>query len=220
MLGCPTQETQTVKRPSYIGLRQPRVEDPALLRGSGRFVDDIHQAGLLEAAFLRSPVAHGLIGSIDTSVASALPGVHAVYTLADLRRVLTADRLPLQFPSTVLPPNISPLILASKEVCYVGEAIALVVAENRYVAEDALALINVDIETLPAISDCRSALAADAPKVHLDRPGNLLLDFEQSYGDADAAFQSAPRRLTISLKQHRGGAHPIEGRGLIASYER
>src|SRR5262249_18364707 len=77
-----------------------------------------------------------------------------------------------------------------------------------------------DIEPLPAMSDCRNARAAQAPKVHLDRPGNLLIDFEQSYGDADAAIVSAAHRLAISLRQHRGGAHPIECRGLIASYDR
>ena len=121
------------------------------------------RTGLLQAAFLRSPTAHGLIRSVDTSAARALPGVHAVYTLADLRPVLTADRLPLQFPSTVLPPNISPFILAGKEVSYVGEAIALVVADNRYIAEDALALIEMDIEELPAASDCRDALSPARP---------------------------------------------------------
>src|SRR5437773_1638759 len=169
----------------YIGRRYPRVEDRTLIRGAGCFVDDLHPAGLLEAAFLRSPVAHGLIRSIDTSAARTLPGVHAVYTLADLRPVLTADRLPLQFPSTVLPPNISPFILAGQEVSYVGEAIALVVADKRYLAEDALALINVDIEELPAVSDCRDALAASAPYVHLSRKTNVLIDFVQSYGNAN-----------------------------------
>src|SRR5215207_8757950 len=143
----------------YIGRRYPRVEDRALVRGAGRFVDDVNPPGLLEAAFLRSPVAHGLIRSLDTNAAQALPGVHAVYTLADLRPVLTADRLPLQFPSTVLPPDISPFILAGREVAYVGEAIALVVADKRYIAEDALALIQADIEELPAASDCRDAFA-------------------------------------------------------------
>jgi carbon-monoxide dehydrogenase large subunit len=139
--------------------------------------------------------------------------------LADLRPVLTADRLPLQFPSTVLPANISPYILADKEVCFVGEAIALVVAENRYIAEDATALIKVDIEELPAVSDCRDGLAAGAPKAHLDRPGNLLIDFVQQYGDAKAAIAAAPRRVTINIKQHRGGAHPIECRGVLAQFE-
>ena len=130
----------------YTGRRYPRVEDWALLRGTGRFVDDLRPQGALEAAFLRSSTAHGLIRSTDTRAALALPGVHAVYTLADLRQVLTADRLPLQFPSDVLPPDISPFILADREVSYVGEAIALVVADNRYIAEDALALIQTDIK--------------------------------------------------------------------------
>lgn len=92
-------------------------------------------------------------------------------------------------------------------------------AEKRYVAEDALALIEVDIQELPAASDCRDALLPGAPDAHVHRKGNLLTDFVQSYGDADAAVAAAPRRLTVNLKQHRGGAHPIEGRGLIASFD-
>src|SRR5262252_2730720 len=203
----------------YIGRRQPRVEDPALVRGAGRYVDDLNPPGLLQAAFLRSAVAHGLISAIDTTKARALPGVHAVYTLPDLRSTLIADRLPLQFPSTELPHDISPFILAGKEVSYVGEAIALVVADTRYIAEDALALIEPDIRELPAVSDCRGALSPDAPNAHIHRSGNLLVDFVQSYGDADAAVEAAPRRLTVNLKQHRGGAHPIEGRGLVASHD-
>ena len=208
-----------MRRTPYIGRRYPRVEDWTLLRGVGRFVDDLHPPGLLEAAFLRSSTAHGLIRSIDTSVARALPGVHAVYTLADLRQVLTADRLPLQFPSNVLPADISPFILAGGEVSYVGEAIVLVVADTRYIAEDALALIEMDIQELPAASDCRDALSAGAPDVHVHRRGNLLIDFVQAYGDAEAAVAAAPRRLVVNLKQHRGGAHPIEGRGLVASFD-
>ena len=163
-------------------------------------------------------MSHGLIRAIDTNAARALPGVHAVFTLADLRPVLTADRLPLQFPSNVLPPNISPFILAGKEVSYVGEAIAVVVADRRYTAEDALALIEMDIQELPGASDCRDALSASAPDVHVHRKGNLLIDFVQGYGDADAAIAAAPRCLTVNLKQHRGGAHPIEARGLAASF--
>lgn len=203
----------------FVGRRQQRLEDMDLLRGTGRFVDDIHLPGTLEVAFFRSPVAHGLIRSIDASAARSLAGVHAVYTLAELRSALTADRLPLQFPSDVLPKDISPFILAHKEVSFVGEAIALVVAETRYIAEDALALIVVDIETLPAVSDCREGLADGAPDVHVHRRGNLLIDFKQTYGDADAAVAAAPHRLSISLKQHRGGAHPIECRGVVAQLD-
>src|ERR1044071_9819822 len=198
--GCAMNKT------AYIGRRHPRVEDPALIRGRGRFVDDLNPPGLLEAAFLRSPVAHGLIRAIDASAARALPGVHAVYTLADLSPVLTADRLPLQFPSSVLPPNISPFILAGQEVSYVGEAIALVVADKPSLAEAALAMINVDIEELPAVSDCREAMAAGAPYVHVSRKTNLLIDFEQSYGNADKAVERAPHRLTVNLKQKIGRA--------------
>jgi aerobic carbon-monoxide dehydrogenase large subunit len=203
----------------YSGYRYPRIEDRTLIRGAGRFVDDLDPPGLLHAAFLRSAVAHGLIHSIDTTKARRVPGVHAVYALDDLRPVLTADRLPLQFPSTELPTNISPFILAAKELSYVGEAIALVVADTRYIAEDAITLIELDIQKLPAASDCRDALSAHAPDVHVHRKGNLLADFIQSYGDADAAVEAAPRRLTVNLKQHRGGAHPIETRGLVASHD-
>lgn len=203
----------------YIGRRHPRVEDRPLVRGGGRFVDDLNPPGVLQAAFLRSAVAHGLIDAIDTTKARALAGVHAVYTLADLRPVLTADRLPLQFPTTELPDEISPFILAGKEVSYVGEAIALVVADTRYIAEDALALIELDIRELPAVCDCRDALSPRAPNVHVHRTGNLLIDFIQSYGDADAAVELAPHRLTVNLKQHRGGAHPIEGRGLLVKHD-
>ena len=95
----------------------------------------------------------------------------------------------------------------------------MVVADKRYIAEDALALIETDIEELPAASDCRDALAPGAPDVHVHRKGNLLIDFVQSYGDADAAVAAAPHRLTVNLKQHRGGAHPIETRGLVASFD-
>ncbi len=85
------------------------------------------------------------------------------------------------------------------------------------VHQRAQADIELDIQELPAVSDCRDALSAHAPDVHVHRKGNLLVDFVQSYGDADAAVEAAPRRLTVDLKQHRGGAHPIEGRGLIIS---
>jgi aerobic carbon-monoxide dehydrogenase large subunit len=121
----------------FVGRRYPRLEDPPLLRGEARFVADLHPPRMLEVAFVRSPIAHGAIRSIDTQSARKLPGVHAVYTIADLRNVLTADRLPLQFPSNVLPQDVGPFILASEEVCFVGESIAMIAADSRYVAEDA-----------------------------------------------------------------------------------
>lgn len=205
---------------SVIGRAVRRLEDPALVRGQGRFLDDIDLPGLAHAAFLRSPLAHGRIRQIDAEAAKALPGVHAVLTLADLRPVLTADRLPLQFRSKELPPDITPFVLNEDEVAYVGETIALVIAESRAVAEDAVALIDLDIEELPAVADCRAALADDAPPVRLTRGTNVLVRLRQSYGDIGAGFAAAAHVLPLSLKLHRGAAHPIEGRGVVASYDR
>jgi aerobic carbon-monoxide dehydrogenase large subunit len=211
--------TERTPAARFVGRRHLRLEDPPLLRGEARFVADLHPPGMLEVAFVRSPVAHGVIRAIDTEAARKLPGVHVVYTLAELRGVLTADRLPLQFPSSVLPQDIGPFILASEEVCFVGEAIAMVVAGSRYVAEDAAELVGLKIDPLPPVSDCRDAIVPGSPDVHMRRKGNRLIDFRQSYGDADEGMRQASRRLSISLKQHRGGAHPIECRGAVANFD-
>src|SRR5436190_5135344 len=203
----------------YIGQAIKRIEDRPLLTGAGRFVGDLKFSDMLEAAFVRSPHAHAVIRGIDTSAARRHPGVHAVYTLADLLPLLTQDRLPLQFRTAQLPPDITPLVLARDEVSFVGEAVAVVIAQSRYIAEDAAALVAVDYEPLPAVSDCRQALAPGAPRVHRARPSNVLIEFKQSYGDVADAFARAPHRAGVSLKQHRGGAHSIEGRGAIAAYD-
>jgi aerobic carbon-monoxide dehydrogenase large subunit len=168
---------------------------------------------------VRSPHAHAGIRGIDTSVARRHPGVHAVLTLADISPRLTQERLPLQFRTAQLPPDITPLALAKDEVSFVGEAVAVVIGETRYIAEDAAALVAIDYEPLPAVADCRAALAPNAPRAHRARASNLLIEFRQSYGDVDAAFARAPHRASIKLKQHRGGAHSIEGRGAIAAYD-
>src|SRR5712675_333226 len=208
-----------MSEPLYIGKPLRRREDGPLLRGQGRFVDDLVFSGTLEAAFVRSPHPHALIRSIDARAARALPGVHAVFTLDDLKPLLTQERLPLQFRTAQLPPDITPFVLASHEVAFVGEAVAIVIADTRYLAEDAAALVAVDYEPLPAVSDCRLALAPGAPPVHRGRKSNLLVEFRQSYGDVAAAFARAPHRVSVNLKQHRGGAHSIEGRGVIATYD-
>ena len=205
---------------SAIGRSVRRLEDPALVRGQGRFLDDLDLPDLAHAAFLRSPVAHGRIRRIDAEAARALPGVHAVLTLADLRPVLTSDRLPLQFRSKELPPDITPFVLNDGEVAYVGETIAIVVAVSRAVAEDAVALIDLDIEELPAVADCRAALEEGAPPARTSRGTNVLIRIRQSYGDIGAAFAEAAHVLPLSLKQHRGAAHPIEGRGIVARHDR
>jgi len=203
----------------FVGKPLRRLEDGPLLRGRGRFVDDLAFPGALEAAFVRSPHAHALIATIDTSAARMLPGVHAVFTLGDLAPPLAQERLPLQFRTTELPDGITPFVLATDEVAFVGEAVAIVIAESRYLAEDAAAQVAVDYRPLPAVADCRAALAPEAPRVHRGRPGNLLVEFRQAYGDIADAFARAPRTLSLSLKQHRGGAHSIEGRGALAAFD-
>jgi carbon-monoxide dehydrogenase large subunit len=203
----------------YIGHSVKRLEDHPLLTGAGRFVADLRVPDTLEAAFVRSPHAHAAIHGIDTSAARRCPGVQAVFTLADLLPLLAQVRLPLQFRTAQLPADITPLVLAKDEVAFVGEAVAVVVAQTRYLAEDAAAQVAVDYQPLPAVSDCRQALEPGAPRAHLGRAGNVLVEFRQAYGDVEDAFARAPRRSSISLKQHRGGAHSIEGRGALAAYD-
>ncbi len=202
-----------------VGHRVLRLEDGPLLRGDGRFIDDLKFAGMLEAAFVRSPHAHAGIRGINTDAAMRLPGVHAVLTHADLAPLLTAERLPLQFRTDQLPADVAPFVLAKDEVVFVGEAIAVVIARSRAIAEDAAALVDVDYEVLPAISDCRAALRPGAPLAHRKKSTNLLIELRQAYGDAAAAFARAPHRARVSLKQHRGGAHSMEGRGAVAVYD-
>ena len=148
-----------------------------------------------------------------------MPGVHAVLTLADISALLSCERLPLQFRSEALPPDVTPFVLAKDEVAYVGEAIAVVIADSRYLAEDAAARVIVDYEQLPAVSDCRAAVVPDSPLAHRGRKSNVIAEIRQSYGDIAEGFAGAPHHVRINLKQHRGGAHSIEGRGVLASYD-
>src|SRR5262245_55952678 len=120
---------------ALMGRSVPRLEDAKLLRGAGRFVDDIELRGLLHATFVRSPIAHGLLRRVDVTKARALPSVRAVLTYADLRPRLTCDRIPLALPLPAIRFHVDPVVLARDEVCYVGEPVALVVAESRQVAE-------------------------------------------------------------------------------------
>jgi carbon-monoxide dehydrogenase large subunit len=202
-----------------IGKPVKRVEDPALLRGQGRFVDDIDLPDQLEAAFVRSPHGHAAILGADAGAARALPGVHAVLTLDDLRPHLRMERLAVGLPSPSYRQTRDRPALADREVVHVGEPVAIVIADSRYVAEDAAALVMVDYEPLPAVADCRAALAPGAPPVHRDASNNLLAAFDMGYGDVDAAFADAPCVLRETIWQHRGGGHSIECRGTLARHE-
>jgi carbon-monoxide dehydrogenase large subunit len=202
-----------------FGRPVPRIEDDALLRGRARFVDDLHFPDMLEAAFLRSPHAHAAIGGIDTSAAAALPGVVAVLIMDDLRPLLTHDRLVVAMPSPNYRFDVHRPVLARDEVVHVGEPIAVVIAISRYVAEDALALIEVDYDPLPVIADCRQALAADAPRVHAAIPHNLVAAFDTSYGDTERAFAEAAHVVDGRFWLHRGGSHSMECRGVVARHD-
>jgi len=199
--------------------RHGRLEDLALLTGKGRYVDDIHLPGMLEVAFVRSPHGHAVIRSIDVTAALELPGVHAIYTHTDVIQALTSDHIPPDELVESFPTTTWPYILPEDEVCFVGEAVAAVVADTRYIAEDAVALVDVDYDPLPAVSDCRSAADPGGATVHRHAGDNIVTRFTTEYGDIEAAFAEAAHVFEFSLKQHRGGAHSIEGRGVVANYE-
>ena len=202
-----------------MGVRVPRVEDARLLRGQGRFVGDIQLADMLHAAILRSPLAHAKLKGIDTAKAKAHPGVHAVLTYADLRPLLTRDDIPLNIPAGALKFDVNPVMLARDELCYVGEPVAVVVADSRAIAEDAVALIDLDTEELPAVVDAVAGLEPDAPKARLTCPGNLVAQHTMAYGDVDAAFAKAAHTVAERFRLHRGGGHSMEPRAVLARYD-
>lgn len=202
-----------------FGKRTRRLEDPDLLRGKARFVDDIHVDGMLHAAFVRSPHAHAKIVSLDTANALAMPGVHAVLTGEDLRAHALSDRLAVALPDRVYKQQRNRPILVDDETVYVGEAIAMVIADDPYVAEDAVSRVDIEFEVLPAISDCRQALSPGALNVHSDASDNLIAEFTSGYGDVNSAFAGAAHVFGESYWQHRGCAHAMECRGCLAAVD-
>ncbi|MFN9128408.1 MAG: xanthine dehydrogenase family protein molybdopterin-binding subunit, partial [bacterium] len=199
-----------------FGTRAPRIEDPALLRGEGRYLDDIRMPDPLHAAFLRSPHAHARVVRIDLAAARALPGVVAVFDADAIARELTSLRMPLGFPSATLQKDITPWVLSCTEVAFVGEAMVMVVAQSRAIAEDALALIVVHFEPLPVVHAGHQALDDAAPVVRSDAASNIAERLQVGFGEVDAAFAAAPHVFTESLFVHRGAAHPMDGRGVLA----
>src|SRR5881296_1903958 len=163
-----------------FGARVQRTEDPRLLRGKGSYVDDIDLPDMLHAAVLRSPHARARIVNIDPGPARELPGVHLVITATDLGGVLEPS--PLLIPHPALTEPRTQLPLALNEVHYVGEAVAFVVADDRYIAEDALELIDIEYEPLPVVHNLDVAVAEDGPLVHADVPGNVAAHLIQTVG--------------------------------------
>lgn len=202
----------------WFGAPVQRNEDPRLLRGKGTYVDDIDLPEMLHAAVLRSPYAHARITHIDTSAARSLPGVHLVLTATDLGDVLEPS--PLLIPHQALTQPRTQLPLALEEVRYVGEAVAFVVADSRYIAEDALELIEVEYDPLPVISTLEGAVAIDAPLVHGDVEGNIAAHLEQVVGDPDKIFVKAPHVIRETLTMERAAAMPMECRGIVARWDK
>src|SRR5689334_3616427 len=175
----------------HFGARIARLEDPALLTGRGRFVDDIQLHGVLHGAFVRSPHAHARIRGINTEAARATPGVHAVYTAGDMPARIATGQIPMLVPNPAIKTPRTQVALARDEVCYVGQTVAVVIADSRYLAEDAAAAVAIDYQPLAAASDARDAVKPGAPRVHSDLTTNVAAFVPMSYGDIEAAFMDA-----------------------------
>jgi carbon-monoxide dehydrogenase large subunit len=201
----------------YTGTRLRRTEDPRLLAGRGEYVDDLTVPKMIEAAVLRSPMAHARITSIDVSRARELPGVFDVITGNDLAAL--AGRQPviwLPIPDQRIAKTHA---LAVDRVRWVGQAVAAVVAVNRYVAEDALELIEVEYEQLPVVADLDAALAPGAPKLYDDWPDNVSGSHSYIAGTPDEAFASADVVVRGTFDHGRAFGCPLEPRGCIVTWD-
>src|SRR4030095_6515255 len=202
---------------SAIGRGVERVEDLRRLAGRGRYVDDITLAGTLHAAVLRSSVAHGVIRAIDVSAALNLSGAHAVITAADIARTRQGKTPPIPLRQEALP-ELAPFeqpVIAERKVRYVGEPIAVALAENAARAEDALEAIFVTIEPRPAIGDPRAA-GRESPLLFETTGTNCAITLSAIRGNAGAAFAGAPYTRRERFRVHRHTAVPMETRGVIA----
>jgi aerobic carbon-monoxide dehydrogenase large subunit len=199
----------------YFGAAVPRIEDPELISGRGRYLDDIDLAGMTHAAFVRSAHAHARIKGIDASAAAALPGVVAVLTAADLG--VAGKPTPQFAPSPLIAQNRTQHVLAGEAVHYVGEAIAIVVAATRALAEDTASLVAVDYAPLAPVADLGTALDPAAPKAHEGAPDNRAAALRTKFGDVDAVFARAAHVFAERITQHRGGCHSMECRGVIGA---
>jgi carbon-monoxide dehydrogenase large subunit len=202
---------------SEIGRSVLRKEDPPLLTGSACFVDDHTLPGTAHVAIVRSPHAHAAIVSVDTSRARGLPDVLDVVTAAD---VPEEARIPIRMHSQPGMERYLQSPLARDRVRYSGDPVAVVVAESRYAAEDAAALIDVEYEPLPALLDAREAAAGSAAALFADTDGNVAAEIDVSSGDVEAAFASAHLVVEERVRCQRHGSVPLEPRGLLADHDR
>jgi carbon-monoxide dehydrogenase large subunit len=205
-----------IASPNMLGARVKRVEDPRLITGHGEYVTDIRRERMLHAAFVRSPQAHALIRGIDVDAARRLPGVVAIYTGEDLRRTTSAIRADAGYPTwqTSARP-----ILAEDRVRFVGEAMVMIVADDRYIAEDAGSLVEFDLEPLPPIMTMEQALAPDVQPFHVGWTTGCFVTRVKESGDVDAAFEQADHTLKFRMSTQRYAAVPMEGRAVVADYD-
>ena len=212
---------ETPGRQSQIGASPLRNEDRRLLTGEALFVDDVHLEGMLHATFVRSDYAHGILKEVDLSAALEHPGVVAAYAAQDLGDYWEPG------PLLVPPPPIDDLEfhtatqvpLARDKVRHVGEPIAVIVARSRYEAEDAAALVEVDIDPLPVVSDLAKGLEPDAPRIHEQLDSNQAAHVIQRKGNWEEAHDRAHRVIKRSFLYDRGASAPLENRGVVANWD-
>lgn len=198
----------------FTGASVPRREDPRLLAGAGRFVDDIDRPDLLEAVFVRSPLSHGRLASIDTADALAVEGVVAIFTAEDLAQCCSPMGLGTAGP-LIVPVH---LPLAKEKVRFAGDPIALVIATNRAAAEDGADAVEVDIEPLAPVTSA-TAMGENTAAVWDEAPDNVLWSGEEVWGDPGGAFASAAHVISETLTQHRHTCAPLETRGGVADFD-
>ena len=197
----------------WVGQSLERVEDAALLTGGGRYIDDLGvRPGTLHAAILRSPHAHATITGIDMAAARAAPGVIAVLAGADFNDITATLVASVRAP-------LEARVIATGQVRYVGEPVAVVVAADRYLAEDAAELIEIAYTPLPAVVDAEAAAADGAPVLHQGLGGNVASERRFRYGDPEAAFAAAPHRISVTTHYPRNTGSPMETYGVVAEYD-
>ncbi|HEY7493287.1 MAG TPA: xanthine dehydrogenase family protein molybdopterin-binding subunit [Candidatus Tectomicrobia bacterium] len=202
----------------YAGQSVKRFEDPRLLLGQGAFLDDLQFPDMLHATVLRSPHAHARLMSIDTAAARRLPGVVAVITADDLEGVVEPVPTRREVEAEELQPPVHP-VLARVKVCYVGQPVAIVVAQDLYLARDARELIRVDYAPLPVVIDPLEAVQADAPIVHEALGTNIALRTLNTGGDVAAALAQAEHVVRQRYQVQRLAPAPLETRGIVSYYQ-
>jgi aerobic carbon-monoxide dehydrogenase large subunit len=204
----------------YTGASIKRSEDPRILTGGGRYVDDVKLPGMLHAAFVRSPLAHARVLSVDVSAARALPGVVAAFTGADLEEMTVSGPDPLAVLMGGAGPTPEFTVLATDKVRFVGDPIAIVIAESRYVAEDGCELVEVEYADLPPVANAAFALDPGSPPLFANLGDNIARPHSRSEsGDVSGTFAHADRVFEFHIDVHRHQNVPMEGRACVASYD-